>query len=198
MGQGASARDQVDILLAATKPPLVRMYLFYNGLEKKPAASSGCGSMNGFAKKNGRLGMTVTSAKTVRILLNMSRSNRALSDVLPHSVPIQCLVDCACPLTGLPQAALPLRAAEWPLAMVHEEDPFLVPDPVRTPEPSELRLLRERGVRIYEGELPAYVLRLAETGNLDGADDVQGRYVVLADADDWEYDELVDALFGDG
>jgi hypothetical protein len=66
VGRGPTARDQVDILIAATKKPLVPMYLYYNGLAKKPAVQSGCGSMNGFAKKNGRLGLTVSSADVVK------------------------------------------------------------------------------------------------------------------------------------
>jgi hypothetical protein len=65
VGRGPTARDQVDILIAGTKKPLVSMYLSYNGLAKKPAVRSGCGSMNGFAKKNGRLGLTVSSADVV-------------------------------------------------------------------------------------------------------------------------------------
>jgi hypothetical protein len=77
------------------------------------------------------------------------------------------------------------------------DTPFLIPDPVRPPDDDEVELLRQRGVRLYEGPLPHYVLELVETGRLRQEAQPQGRYVVVADADAWDGEDLNEALIGE-
>lgn len=183
--RGTNPRNQVDVLIKATAPPLTPMYLYYNGLEKKPSVRSGCGRMNGFAKKNGRLGLTVTSAEFVQHWWPYGASARQLSHVLPRSVPLQCLAACDCPLSNVPVGALPLRALEWPLTTALAQ-PWLVLDPEfdgGEQRESMVAVMRERGVRVYDGSVPSYVLELARTGRLPEGADVIARAVAVIDGD---------------
>lgn len=182
---GPNPRDQVDVLIVGTKAPLVPMYLYYNGLEKKPAGRSGCPSMNGYAKKNGRLGLTVSSAEFVQRWWPFGQPARRFSHILPHSVPLQCLAACDCPFSEVSPGALPLRALEWPLLAAGTQA-LLVRDPEFDDDGSREALLvrlRARGVTIYDGQVPRYVLDLARDGTLPREADVNAFAVAVVDGD---------------
>lgn len=183
--KGPNPRRQVDVLINGTKAPLTPLYLYYNGLEKKPVVRSGCPSMNGYAKKNGRFGLTVSSAYYVRNRWPFGWPARRLSEILPNSVPLQCLAVCDCPLSVISARALPLRALEWPMLAVGAEAP-LVLDPEFEDDGSReasLAVLRARGVNIYEGQVPSYVLDLARDGSLPEGADVDAYAVAVIDGD---------------
>jgi hypothetical protein len=181
---GPHPRDQVDVLINGTKPPLVPMYLYYNGLEAKPSVNSGCGRRNGYAKQNGRLGLTVSSAHFVRHWWPFGAPARHLNHVLPHSVPLQCFAACDCPFSDVLDGSLPLQALEWPLVATGAP-PMLILDPEYNVEVAfqMVDLLRARGVQIFDGELPSYVLELARSGNLPESADVNADAVAVIDGD---------------
>lgn len=183
--KGPNPRNQVDVLIKGTEPPMIPMYLYYNGLEKKPAVRSGCGGLNGYAKKNGRLGLTVSSAEFVQERWPFGLPARKLSHVLPRSVPLQCFAACDCPLSVVSASALPLRVVEWPLSATGAQ-PSLVLDPEFDSwddRESTIAALQARGVLIFDGGVPAYVLELARYGRLPEGADISARAVVVIDGD---------------
>ena len=67
---GPNPREQVDVLLASTPRPLNPGYLFYNGLASKPDCQTACCRDDEWESRNGRLGLTFTTAAHVREALD--------------------------------------------------------------------------------------------------------------------------------
>lgn len=98
---GTNPRQQVDVLLAGTPTPLNPGYLFFNGLGSRPNCDSACCRDDEWDTRNGRLGLTFTTAAHVRDALDTARFPKRLETILPRSVPLPCLATCIAPtVTG--------------------------------------------------------------------------------------------------
>jgi hypothetical protein len=181
-----TARPQVDVLIGRTPAYLNPGYLFYNAPERKPAAGSACCSFNGYARKHGRLGLTYASAASVQQLNRMNPRPCGIDDVLPTSVPLQCLAMC---FRGgwWPQQAgvppMPLRAADLPLALAGGGPPVVLLDPTRDIDQGFLEVAR-RSPLVLDEEVspPEYVRSLLTNGVLgDDAAPTARRVLVLSE-----------------
>ena len=180
------SKAQVDVLIHGTPAHLNAGYIFYNAVERKPSVGSACCSFNGYARRHGRFGLTYTSAESVRQLNRTTGRPCGIDDVLPSSVPLQCLAMCHrwgwWPQPGgLPP--MPLRAAELPLALTGGRLPVLVLDPTRDLEREALDEARRLPLVLNEDVLlPDYLRSLLSDGTMsDGADPSASRIVVLSD-----------------
>lgn len=176
-----AGKAQVQVLIDATPSPLNPGYLFYNGLERKPRIDDGCCTLDGYERTNGRLGLTVTSAEFVKSLYDLSPQKKSLGAVLPHSVPLQCLVLCRRQYRWR-NAGMPLDAA-LPLDLAGFRRLLVVPDldfEGRSPELD----VTGGAVVISDDPLPPYVRRLALDGRLGNQDLPEADFVVVLSSSD--------------
>jgi len=158
-------RAQVDVLISGTPHYLTPGYVFYNALEQKPSVDSACCSFNGYERLHGRLALTYTSASVVRDFNRMDPRPNSISDILPASVPLQCLALCGGRRwwawgSGGP-LPMPLQAAELPLALAGGRPPTVFLDPTRDVDATDLERLATYPVTYDPAlALPAYVTSL--------------------------------------
>ena len=181
-----TSEPQVKVLIRGTPAHLNAGYIFYNALETRPSVESACCSHNGFARKHGRLGLTYTSAESVEQLNSMNPQPNGIADVLPLSVPLQCLVLCQrwgwWPDSTGP-APMPLRAADLPLGLAGGQLASLVLDPTRGLDDRVQAIIDRFPVEMNEVvRLPDYVLSLLTNGVLgEGAAPSAKRVIVLSE-----------------
>lgn len=157
---GKKRIPQVSLLIENTEPPLNPGYIFYNGLEKKPKARSACCSFDGYGARNGKLGITFCGAEAVQVLDSTEPRRNALDDVLPECVPINCLALCRAYYVPPGWRVDPISANRLPLRLAGISSSWISRDPGRqSPSGVNPRIL-EMGRRMFEGQLPHYVLDL--------------------------------------
>lgn len=153
---GGGGLRQVDVLIDATLPPFNAGYIFYNGLATEPDFESGCCRDDDWLRRNGRLGITITTAQHVRALLDGGlRFPKRLSAVLPRSVPLPCIGTC---LTGPHPRLGPrlnslrtesaARMPGWALETLRSKQPLLVVADDTSRASKEIDQLHDLGIAI--------------------------------------------------
>jgi hypothetical protein len=183
---GKQQIPQVSQLIANTPASMTPGYLFYNAIHQRPVVTSACCSHDGYKRRFGRYGLTITSAQTVQKFSNAApRPLAELGDVLPQCVPLQCLALCPAQYLGERRNyPLPLQAASLPIRLVGGGRPTVVRD--RSGElTDEVRLaLRHVDVDFDDDKsAPEYVYTLITQGNIDQGAEPTARFVVVMDGD---------------